>query len=107
MMDKLPRKLKKRVLGIKMKKVKLRALLKICYAKSGRTIYDPIEIYPYHFCPSCGCEATEFTGNMVPHPELYDIGSCLRCGREVMVADNSVYIHCFEEIAREREAFDE
>lgn len=90
----LPRKLKKRILGKKISKSKIRKLLsvvKIIYHKDGES-----EIYPNEFCPHCGCTITFGTGNNVPYPEWWEYYYCARCGAIVGYIDNSPFIHALE-----------
>lgn len=57
----LPRKLKKRILGRIINKSKLRKLLsmvKVTYIEDGK-----VEIHPYQFCTHCGCKVMYGTGN--------------------------------------------
>lgn len=55
------------------------------------------------FCPRCGHDDCESSGNMVQDPELWDICSCSHCGLRVCVADNSPYIHILA-LAKEEES---
>jgi len=95
--QKLPRKLKKRILGKKLNKRKLKELI-----KSVRIIRDEedrseiVDIKPYVFCPQCGCSTTYHINHGVPYPEIWIEDRCLRCDAWVGGADNSRYEHILE-----------
>lgn len=95
--EKLPRKLKKRVLGRKLNKSKLRKLLKtvevIDYCK---TMYERPTIKPYLFCPKCGCRDYVGTGNKTGYPEHWEYFHCIRCWNIVAGIDNSPFVHALE-----------
>lgn len=91
----LPRKLKKSVLGNWMNKAKLRKRLAGIQIISQKYPL-PAKILPEAFCPKCGCTKTRSTGNMAGYPELYEKSYCLRCGYLVEMADNSPSTHCLE-----------
>ncbi|SQB33428.1 hypothetical protein [Clostridium cochlearium] len=92
--EKLPRKIKKKILGNKLSKNKIRKRinkleLKVDVWSNGYEV-------PYvedEFCPKCGCEEVYSTGNMAFYPEVYEKMYCLRCGTLVAMADNSAMIH--------------
>ena len=93
--EKLPRKIKKQVLGRRLNRKALKALLstvEIAYLEDGQ-IGD---ILPFTFCPSCGCEAVEPINHSAEWPEVWEEDRCLRCGRWVGGADNSHYHHVLE-----------
>lgn len=75
--DKIPRKAKKAILGIKLNKAKIRKKFKKSKAE---------------FCPRCGCETITATENMASYPEVWKNHYCCRCGFLVGVEDNSPYI---------------
>jgi ribosomal protein S27AE len=94
---KLPRKIKKIILGEKLSKRELKRKLNTFeIIKLPKTIYEAIEANQDLFCPKCGCELSMSTGNMVEYPELYEKRYCLRCGHLVEMADNSPFHHCLE-----------
>jgi transcription initiation factor IIE alpha subunit len=84
---KLPRKLKKRFLGNKMSKNRLRKLLK--------SVEIDI-IKPYSFCPHCGCREMFGTGNLTSDPEWWEKFFCYRCNKLVGYIDNSSFVHALE-----------
>jgi ribosomal protein S27AE len=90
----LPRKLKKRILGKKIKKSKLRKLLytvRITYHKNGEA-----EIYPNEFCPHCGCTIMFSTGNRTLYPEWWEYYYCAKCGEIIGYIDNSPFVHALQ-----------
>jgi hypothetical protein len=93
--EKVPRKIKKSILGRKLNKSKLRKLL-----ESVEIIKNPYPesatILPYRFCPKCGCREIRFTDNMAEYPERWVRGYCARCSNKVVESDNSPYYHCLE-----------
>jgi hypothetical protein len=92
---KLSRRLKKKFLGTKLSKKKLRELL--ASVKIIKNEYPtPATILPFEFCPKCGCKVSVSTSNMVGYPEVYSLDYCRRCGYLVGAADNSPYYHCLE-----------
>ncbi len=96
-MEKMPRKLKKRLLGKKMPIGKLRLLLKsVVVHKSSNTMYGSPDVYPYLFCPKCGCREYYGTGNKTIYPEHWEYFYCLRCNHTVGYIDNSPFIHALE-----------
>jgi hypothetical protein len=98
--NKNPRRLKKKVLGTKISKNKLRKLLASVriITHHGRTMFsrDWLEIYPYYFCPKCGCKEFEGSGNMAEYPEHWEEFNCLRCRYQVAEIDNSPFCHVLE-----------
>jgi hypothetical protein len=92
---KVSRKTKKKILGIRMSKPRLKRLLESVEVVMNK-YPEPATILPYSFCPKCGCTHTRSTGNMVEHPELWVQVSCLRCGFLVGEADNSPFVHALE-----------
>lgn len=92
---KLPRKLKKRILGKRLSQSSIRQLLneiKVTPAKGAAGTL----VEPFPFCPKCGCTAVRYSGNRVEYPERWDSGYCLRCGNHVWESDNSPYYHVLE-----------
>jgi ribosomal protein S27AE len=94
---KLPRKIKKVILGCKISRRELRHKLKTFKIyKLPKNIHESIEANQDLFCPRCGCEWARTTRNMAEYPDLFERLYCLRCGFLVMEADNSPYHHCLE-----------
>lgn len=94
---KLPRKLKKKILGERMKRGKLRKLLdSVTIGEPIKTMYETPNISPYLFCPSCGETGYRGTGNMTSYPEHWERFTCLRCHNVVGYIDNSPFIHALE-----------
>lgn len=92
--EKVPRKLKKAVLGLKLSKAKLRR--KLQEVKIENKYPNPATILPEPFCPECGCTATVSTNNMACSDNYRDEwrrGYCLRCGFCVWEIDNSPVTH--------------
>lgn len=84
---------KKKVFGYRAGSCKLKRRIKaVTLLDKPRTIYDGFGISDV-FCPYCGCEIIEWSGNRASYPELWDIGYCARCGEKVAEADNSPYLH--------------
>lgn len=54
------------------------------------------EIEPYLFCPHCGCREVRSVDHNVEWPEIWTEDFCLRCGKYVGGADNSVHVHVLE-----------
>lgn len=95
------RQAKKKRLGYKMGKCSLRRRIKnVKLLEKPTTMFDDLGISDA-FCPYCGCETVEMTDNLVGYPELWQIGYCARCGRKVIEADNSPYIHILREMLEE------
>lgn len=95
--EKLPRKVKKHLLGKRISSSKLKFMLKdLALIEPSITMYErPIFNIPY-FCPKCGCTKSRSTGNMTSYPEHWEYFYCVRCNFKVGVIDNSPFIHCFE-----------
>jgi hypothetical protein len=96
-MDKFPRKLKKKILGRLLSKTQLKKLLsQVKLGEPIRTMYDRRSISPYAFCPKCGCRHYYGTGNLTCYPEHWERFHCLRCNNIVGYIDNSPFIHALE-----------
>ena len=96
-MEKLPRKLKKELLGKRMSSSKLNRLLKTVQVVSvAKTMYEVPDIKPYLFCPHCGCTMAQGTGNLTTYPEHWEYFHCLRCREVVGCIDNSPFIHALQ-----------
>lgn len=93
--EKVPRKIKKAILGLRLNKKELKKMIK----NTNIVEYSPYNNgykYKYpdkHFCPYCGCVFIDCTGNMAEYPEEYVISYCLRCGEKVSVSDNGYRWH--------------
>jgi len=95
--DKLPRKVKKQILGLRMSGAKLRRLLNsVEIISTAKTMYEAPEIKPYTFCPHCGCTGMRGTGNKTSYPEWWEYFYCIRCNKVVGYIDNSAFIHALE-----------
>lgn len=95
--EKVPRKSKKAILGPKLTSGKLNKLLKtVTFGEPIVTMYEEREIYPYAFCPKCGCKSYYGTGNKTGYPEHWEYFHCLRCRNVVGYIDNSAFIHALE-----------
>lgn len=93
--QKIPRKIKKIILGPKLNKAKLRKLL-LSVKITTNKYPEPATIEPYEFCPKCGCTMIISTGNMSAYPESYVKNFCARCGYLVALQDNSPWMSCLE-----------
>jgi len=96
-MEKVPRKLKKAILGKRISKSKLRRML--AETKIIKMKYpEPAMILPEQFCPNCGCNVSYVEDHGVPYPEIWIDDHCLRCHEVVGGADNSPYYHVLEDM---------
>ena len=96
--EKLPRKVKKAVLGKKINKSKLKKLIQsVKIIKSPSNIYEQYIVKPYLFCPNCGCRITIDIEHSVTYPDLWIDTHCARCKKIVGTIDNSPFIHVLEE----------
>jgi len=93
----IPRKLKKKYLGSKLNKTKLRKLINSVEIVHNHP-NDHIDILPYEFCPKCGCKGSSGTGNMASYPEHWEIFYCNRCNSATGSVDNSRFVHILEEM---------
>ena len=95
--EKVPRKIKKAILGKRINKSKLkRLLLSVTLGKPIKTMYERRDIFPYAFCPNCGCREYVGTGNLTTYPEHWEKFNCIRCRKLVGYIDNSPFIHALE-----------
>jgi hypothetical protein len=96
--ERLPRKFKKKQLGIRVHKSKLRKMLsETVVGEPIRTMFERVEFTPHgEFCPSCGSSGYFGTGNMTQYPEHWEKFHCLRCGTVVGYIDNSPFVHALE-----------
>lgn len=96
---KIPRKLKKKILGKKMKRSVLRKMLKeYTLGKPVKTMYESVECSHGLFCPNCGERGMAGTGNMTSYPEHWENFYCLRCRTQVAYIDNSPFVHILEDL---------
>lgn len=95
--EKLPRKIKKAILGKRMSKSKLKRLLKsVKIISKADTMYERPEIFPYEFCPHCGYTGMRGSGNLTSYPEHWEYFYCIKCNKIVGYIDNSAFIHALE-----------
>lgn len=95
--EKIPRKAKKSILGTKMPKSKITRLLKsVRLGEPIKTMFERREIYPYAFCPKCGCKDYVGHGNRAGYPEHWESFTCIKCHNLVGYIDNSPFIHALE-----------
>jgi len=95
--EKLPRKVKKLLLGKRISQSKLNRLIKsVKVISHARTMYEVPVVEPYLFCPHCGCRGMRPTGNRVAYPEHWEDFHCERCREIVAYIDNSPFIHILE-----------
>lgn len=93
----MPRKIKKRLLGKRLNKSRLKKLLdSVRIIDHGDSGSHEVEILPYSFCPKCGCRQVRFVNMGVEYPERWVKIFCARCNFLVEMSDNSPYIHCLE-----------
>lgn len=93
--QKLPRKLKKKLLGYKKTKSLLKRMIKASHiTEYNTTMYDIATIEPFGlFCLECGCTDYYGSGSRVSYPEHYEYFYCIRCKSMVGWVDNSPFIH--------------
>jgi transcription initiation factor IIE alpha subunit len=95
--EKIPRKIKKHLIGKRVSKKKLKEMLRMVkIISTAKTMYENPNIFPYEFCPHCGCTHSRGTGNMTEYPEHWERFHCVRCGELVAYIDNSPYVHALE-----------
>lgn len=92
---KLPRKLKKKILGDRLSQTKIRKLIKEMKVTPAKGA-DPTLVEPYEFCPKCGCCGIRWFNHGAEYPERWVSGYCMRCDNKVMESDNSPYVHVLE-----------
>lgn len=94
---KIPRKIKKSVLGYKMRRGDLRKLLdSVTFGEPIKTMFERPNISPHIFCPHCGETRYVGTGNKTSYPEHWEYFHCLRCRKVVGVIDNSPFYHALQ-----------
>ena len=91
--EKVPRKVKKALIGTKCSKKDLKNRLKnirvISEDRYGIMLND-------YFCPKCGCNCEKRESHYVEYPEIWNDYYCLRCGYHTAYEDNGPYTHCLE-----------
>lgn len=95
---KIPRKLKKKILGKKIDRTVLRKMLsETVIGTPIKTMYEIVDFKPHGaFCPNCGEENYVGSGNRTQYPEHWETFRCLRCRSVVGYIDNSPFIHALE-----------
>lgn len=94
----IPRKIKKKVLGSKVTMGELRKMLHETVIGDGiKTMYERVTFTPHGcFCPHCGERNYVGTGNMTSYPEHWERFHCIRCRSVVGYIDNSPFVHALE-----------
>lgn len=99
--EKVPRKIKKQILGYKLSKSKLRKRIAKLEVKINTWSNGyKVPFVEDEFCPNCGCEGFYSTGEMAEYPETWVRHYCLRCHTLVAEADNSALVHELALIAK-------
>ena len=101
--EKIPRKLKKELLGPRWSKSKIRKMiksLKVNYRRPDQRHLAAI-ILPFEFCPYCGCTETFGVDHEISYPDVWIESFCLRCREKVGEADNSTFSHVLEYLYEE------
>ena len=96
MQYKLPRKLKKKIIGKKMGKSELRRLIESVKITQTKEPNLSSIIEPFEFCPECGCTVGYLVDHHVEYPEVWYQCYCARCDSLTGEADNSVFHHVLE-----------
>lgn len=95
--DKLPRKVKKHLLGNLISKKELKEKLsKISKSNKCATqmlIDSEIESL---FCPKCGCNESYTVNYACEYPEVWNESFCARCGTLIEMQDNSPCHHVLD-----------
>jgi hypothetical protein len=95
--QRIPRRVKKRVFGKRMRKQVLQRLLDVVeLGPPIRTMYERREANVGLFCPFCGYRGYRGGGNRAEYPEHWESFYCLRCGSRVGYIDNSPFVHALE-----------
>lgn len=96
--NRMPRKVKKRVLGLRVPAGRLRKMLReTVIGDPIRTMYERRKFTPYGaFCPHCGHKGYHGGGNKAEYPEHWEHFYCNRCQNVVGYIDNSPFIHALE-----------
>lgn len=95
--EKLPRKVKKHIIGKKIIKKKLKNKLRqiVESEKDATQMLIDGEIDNL-FCPICGCEESYIVNHYCEYPEVYLEAFCARCGNKVEMQDNSPCYHVLD-----------
>lgn len=95
---KIPRKIKKMMLGIRPSRCQLRRMISETVVQEPiRTMFERREFEPHGaFCPNCGETRYVGTGNRTGYPEHWEYFNCIRCRKVVGYIDNSPFIHALE-----------
>lgn len=86
----VPRKIRRRILGHKVTKKKLKQMLSSLIIT--RHPYPKESELSDEFCPKCGCKSLIYYSYEVPYPEVWSELICGRCGFVVGCADNSPFV---------------
>lgn len=93
--ERLPRKIKKATLGLKMSRKKIKQ-----YYNGAILFYhgttEITELSVNLICPKCGCSWMNFIDHQVEYPEIWMTQYCARCHFKLTEADNSPVILFFE-----------
>lgn len=92
--DKIPRKVKKKLLGKKLSKKEIKSKLNLI-SSSDKTVFEMLESGEIEslFCPKCGCEESYTINYAVEYPEVWNEEFCSRCRNKVGMQDNSFPEH--------------
>ena len=91
---KISRKKKKTLLGRKIPKSSLKKLIRVCVSHmKGKIIYESREVFPYPFCPKCGCKSQTTYGPVSGDPESLQQHDCSRCAYTVAQQGLGEYYH--------------
>jgi len=95
--DRLPRKVKKSILGLRISTCALKRKIKAFETISPAILWwGRPETNMATFCPYCGCNAEGAVDHHVPYPEVWIDYYCYRCKAVVARVDNSAYHHILE-----------
>ena len=95
--EKVSRKAKKCLLRTRLSKSKIRKMLQsVKLGDPIKTMYERRAIFPFAFCPKCGCRGYVGSGNLTSYPEHWEKFTCIRCNNLVGYIDNSPFIHALE-----------
>jgi len=95
---KMPRKVKKWILGERISHCKLTRMKKnTVLGEPIQTMYERREAKPYGlFCPKCGYPGYHGSGNRTSYPEHWEYFYCNKCYNIVGIIDNSPFQHALE-----------
>ena len=103
---KVPRKVKKFLLGKKLNRSKITKKIKTTIGIIHNGNYE-VDIINGEFCLKCGCKLIKTENYPVEYPEVYYDCICVRCGNIVGGADNSVYYSELEDLINIKHCSDE